>query len=110
MRDGAKLILLGIGLVVSVLIIDYFGILWESFTGPQREEMRRDIWENTRSFKEGKQQELVRYLHQYNMSKDVLEKKAIASTVRLNFADVDTSNYQPVLKEFLNKCFSGVVR
>jgi len=95
-----------IAVIASFLALDYGGFLWESFMKPKREEMRRDVWENTRSFKEGKRQELIRYMHQYNTQPD--NRSAIASTVRLQFANVDQSQLEPQLRDFLNKCYTGV--
>lgn len=104
---NALLIIIGvIVLAATCMAIDYSGFLWESFMLPKKEEMRRDVWEKTRSFREGKRQELVRYLHQYNTQPD--NRSAIASTVRLQFADVDASQLEPELRSFINKCYTGI--
>jgi hypothetical protein len=108
-ENKMKHVLIGIlGLVLFFGILaglDYTGFLWESFMAPKKEEMRRNVWEQTRSFREGKRQELVRYMHQYNTQPD--NRKAIASTVRLQFADVDANQLEPELRNFINKCFTG---
>ena len=101
-----KTVTLIIGIIILLLGLDYGGFLWESFMKPKREEMRRQVWENTRSFKEGKRQELVRYMHQYNTQPD--NRKIIASTVRMQFADVNSTTMEPQLRDFLNKCYTGL--
>jgi hypothetical protein len=110
MKTIATFLGTGLGLLVALTLLigvgfalDYTGFLWESFMAPKKEEMRRDVWENTRSFREGKRQELVRYMHQYNTQPD--NRPVIASTVRLQFADVDSSQLEPELRNFINKCF-----
>jgi len=106
MKEKIKISFIVIALISSMLALDYGGFLWESFMKPKKEEMRRQVWENTRSFKEGKRQELIRYMHQYNTQKE--NRSAISSTVRLQFADVDQNQLEPQLKQFLNQCFTGV--
>lgn len=99
---GISAFVLFIGLMLG---IDYGGFLWESFMAPKKEEMRRNVWEKTRSFREGKRQELIRYMHQYNTEPE--NRSIIASTVRLQFADVDARDLEPELRSFINKCFTG---
>ena len=97
-----------LAIIAGLLAVDYTGMLWQSFIAPKKEDVRRDVWENTRSFREGKRQELIRYMHEYNTAKDSQTKQAIAATVRLNFADVDSSDWEPELQQFKQKCIIGV--
>ena len=92
--------------VLLLLFVDMTSLVWQSYTLPKRAEIQRKAWENTRSFKEGKRQELVRYRLQYLQAQTVDEKKAIASTVRLSFADVNREGMEKELKEFLEFCFN----
>lgn len=93
--------------IVAILGLDYSNLMWQSFIGPKRENVRREIFEQTKSYNEGKQQDLVRYLHEYNTTKDNEEKQAITSTVRHMFADYDESKLNPVLRDFLTKIKYG---
>jgi hypothetical protein len=69
--------------------LEWAGIAWKGYFGPKHEAVRREVFKQTRSYNEGKEQELLKYRVEYMRSKDDDEKKAIASTVRLAFADYD---------------------
>ncbi len=83
-------------LVVLVLVamaslafgLEWAGIAWKGYFGPKHEAVRREVFKQTRSYNEGKEQELLKYRFEY-MRADEAGKKAIASTVRLAFADYD---------------------
>ena len=106
---GVALIVVGLVLFIgSILALDYGGFMWESFMLPKRENMHRKVFEQTKSYNQGMQQELISLMHEYNTAKDPLEKKAIASTVRHKYADFDESVItSPELKSFLEKCKYG---
>ena len=101
----------GIGLYIGALVVlmataailDYSGLIWESHIGVKRENVRRSIFEETKSYRDGKIQDLVRYRHEYT-SADTLGKKAIASTVRQAFAGFDDKDLAPELRQFLSQC------
>jgi hypothetical protein len=100
MKIAAYLILF----IALVFALDYGGILWQSVTAPKREEVRREVFEQTKSYREGKRQELVRYRLQYMRATTNDEREAIASTVRLSMADVNPDELNPELKQFLDTC------
>ena len=72
---------------------------------PKKEEMRRNVFENTRSFREGKKMELLKAFNQYNTQPD--NRKEIAAFVRISFVDVNPDELEPVLRDFLDKCYTG---
>lgn len=86
-----------VGIVVIVVLasaafgLEWAGIKWTGFFGPKREAVRREVFKQTRSYNEGKEQQLIKYRFEYMKSSDEIEKKAIASTIRLAFADYDES-------------------
>jgi hypothetical protein len=84
--------------------LDYSSLIWESFIGPKRENVRRQVFEQTKSYNQGMQQDLIKFMHEYNVSKDPEEKKAISSTVRHMMSDYDESKLEPELRSFLTKC------
>jgi len=92
--------------IVLILAIDYTGLMWNSFIGPKRENVRREIFEETKSYNQGMKQDLVKYLHEYNMSKDPEEKKAISATVRHQMSDYNEMKLSPELRSFLTRCRS----
>src|SRR5512147_1972955 len=100
-----------IGVIVSLvvfvglfLVLDYGGILWTGFIGPKRENVRRQIFEETKSYNQGQQQELMRLYVEYKRTKDPIEKKAIAGMVRHQFADYQSYRLNPELRDFVSMC------
>lgn len=89
-----------IGIVILFLVVDYSGIMWQSFIGQKRENVRREIFEETKSYNEGKEQDLIRYRLQYLQAEES-EKNAIASTIRMMFADYDENKLSDELRAFL---------
>jgi hypothetical protein len=98
-----KVILIFIGFIILVLALDYSSILWEGFIGPKRQDVRRKIFKETRSYNEAKLQELLKYRKEYLMSKDEVEKSVLASTIRHAFAEYDESKLPYDLKQFLKE-------
>jgi len=58
-----------------------------SFFAPKYENVRRNVFENTQSYIEGKRQELSKYRLEYIREKDSIVKEAIASTIRQSFTN-----------------------
>lgn len=79
----------------------WLGIEWRGFFGPKRAEVDRRIFEETRSYQHGKAQDLARYRLQYLRADSDEDRDAIASTVRMQFAEFDVESLpQPELREF----------
>jgi len=90
MRTAGTLVLVLLvlaGVVGLVLATDYGAVLWYGVIGPKREAVRRDVFRETRSYNEGKEQELTKYRYEYLTARDEQDRRAIASTVRNAFAD-----------------------
>lgn len=103
-----------LGLLVIVLLasfvfgLEWAGIKWVGFFGPKREAVRREVFKQTRSYNEAKEQELLKYRLEYIKSTDDVEKEAIASTIRMGFADYDEELLDSeVLKQFLRQIKYG---
>jgi len=45
----------------AFLLLDYSFILWAGFIMPKREKVRRKVFVNTKSYIEGKKQDLIHY-------------------------------------------------
>ncbi len=88
-------------LVVVLFLLELGGLQWKKFFAPRHEAVRREIFKQTRSFNEAKLQELTKYRLEYMRSEDPTEKGAIASTIRLAFADYDTSMLPEELQVFV---------
>lgn len=102
MRKG---ILIGassfIGLLALIFLLELFGLGMFKFFEPKRENIRREIFENTKSYLHGVQQDLGKYYLEYQ-SADEDERMAIRATIQMRFAEVDASKLQSTqLQSFL---------
>jgi hypothetical protein len=94
-------------LVGLAFLCELGGLKWSEYFGPKREDVRRKVFQHTRSYNEAKQQDLVRYRMQYMQAKDVADKRIIADTIRMAFADYDESLLRPELRAFLETILRG---
>ena len=78
------------------------GLEWKKFFAPKEENIKREVFKSTRSYNEGKTQDLARYRHQYEIG-NAEEKEAISSTIRIMFADYDRELLPNELSSFLFK-------
>ncbi len=98
-------ILLLVGVLSLAFGAEWLGIAWKGYFGPKHAEVERQVFKQTRSFTEGKAQELSKMRMEFlrMADDDVNGKRAIASTVRHAFADFDPSTLNPELRRFLNQ-------
>ena len=101
-----KVVLITVGIGVGIFALTYGGLKMYEFFGPKYQDVERKIFDNTKSYNEGKEQDLLRYRLQY-LNADRDEKEAIASTIRMQFADYDESKLSLVLQSFLQKIKYG---
>lgn len=103
----AGYILAGIESLILIIAIAFGmelgGLQWKRFFAPKHENVRREVFKSTRSFNEAKIQELVKYRLEYMRTDDPSEREAIASTIRLGFADYDTSKLPYELQTFVEE-------
>jgi hypothetical protein len=77
------------------------GIQWTGFFGPKEENVRRQIFEETQSFNEGKQQDLAKYYLEYQKG-DEQTKAAIKAVVQAQFSYVKKENIESIqMRQFL---------
>jgi len=105
MTKGRENILKAVGIFVGVLILFFviglYGLGWMKFFEPKKENIRREIFEQTQSYVHGKIQDLAKYQDEYNKA-DVDDKEAIRQLIILRFAEFDETQIRPVgLKNFL---------
>ena len=92
-------------LLVLCFGLTWMGIEWRGFFGPKRAVIEREIFEETPSYRHGKIQDLTRYRFQYMKATSDEARSAIASTVRLQFAQFDVRSLdQAELRKFWNTC------
>lgn len=92
-----------VAFIALLFVLEIGGLQWKKFFAPQHENVRREVFKETRSFNEAKLQELTKYRLEYMRAKDDLEKSAIASTVRLSFADYDKDKLPYELQVFVEE-------
>lgn len=98
-----------VGVIAFIFLMSFIGnamgLFNVSFWGTKHENARRQVFEQTQSYVEGKRQELIKYHHEWVMAKDDDTKKVIETTIRSGFANFDESKIeQPELYNFLKKC------
>ena len=95
--------------LLSFVIIFAFGFLLNTIGlvqfkifEPARENVKRDVFENTQSYVEGKRQEAVKYRLEYLKAKDEITRNALKSTIAHSFANFDeTKLNDPILESFI---------
>jgi hypothetical protein len=91
-----------VGLFVITFLANEYEIFGIRFWGVRKENARREVFEQTQSYVEGKRQELTKYRLEYIMSKDSTDKQAIKETILQSFANFDDSKLPPDLYQFLH--------
>ena len=102
------------GIGISILaIVAILGLMWifqgqdffmYKFWAPKYENVRREVFENTQSYVEGKRQDLVKYRLEYLRAKTDEDRSAIKFTIVQEFANFDDSKItEPVLYNFLHQ-------
>jgi len=101
-----KKVLLGIVRIVVLIAIAFTlelgGLGWKMFFAPKHEAVRRKVFKQTRSYNEGKVQDLAKYKFEYEKA-DASGKAVIKSTIRHMFADFDFEETPYGLKVFLKE-------
>ena len=106
------LLLMLIPLLSSCFVYDYaFKSLqeWGWRIHKRGENFRRDSFESTKSYNEGKEQDLLKYRLEYYQA-DEKGKQIIASTIRMMYADYNADLLEPELREFLKKILYGGIK
>lgn len=66
-----------IAIFALLFILELFGLGMFKFFEPKREAVRREVFENTKSYVHGKIQDLAKYYDEYRRKTDVTEREAI---------------------------------
>jgi len=91
-----------IAFLVGIFILSYLSLSHYKFFSPKFQDAKRQVFENTQSYVEGKRQEATKL---YYESKTNDNKDLICQVVRMNFANFDVSLLQDsTLKSFINSC------
>lgn len=86
-----------------IFLGNLYGLESFKFFAPKYEDARRNVFENTQSYVEGKRQEIAKLKYEYARSSDETEKAAIRAMVRQVSANLDLSKLSPELRNFVNQ-------
>jgi len=103
MKDWHKVIIGIICFFALIFTINEFNIFGIKFWGVRTENARREVFEQTQSYVEGKRQDLIKYHHEWNKASPD-DKIAIETVIRQQFANFNEDRYlneQPELQSFL---------
>jgi len=103
MKQWQQIALGIVAFIALIVLVNEFEIAGIKFWGVRKENARREVFEQTQSYVEGKRQDLIKYHHEWvNASAD--DKIAIEFTIRESFSQFNEDKYladQPELLSFL---------
>lgn len=100
-------ILIFVGLFALSFGLELLGIYRFGFMETKREEVRREVWEETSSHIHGVTEQLGRYKSQYDLAKNETEKQIIKNSVKGQFGYLDDDVVEELpytLQTFLRTC------
>ena len=91
-----------IAIFAFIFLCNEFQIFGIKFWGVRTENAKREVFENSQSYVQGKRQELTKLHHEW-IDADAESKRTIEATIRMSFADFDATKLDdlPELKLFL---------
>lgn len=96
-----------IGIIISILVIifllQYLLIGNMSFFNPKIENTKREVYENTQSYVEGKRQAITKYYQEWKFSKSDNDKETIKQVVLQEFANFDLDKLSPTQRDWYNE-------
>ena len=81
--------------------LEWFQVGSIATVGKAKENARRDVFENTQSYVDGKRQEALKFYQEYKKTDD---KLAVKSLVNLSFATFDENKLPEPLRGFIYEC------
>jgi len=105
--SGKKIVMLIVIVIIGLIVLEFAGLGWTKFFAPKWEGVKREVFEATKSYNEGKEQDLLRYRLEYLRADSPEDKEALASTIRHMFTDYDVNKLSPELRSFLLEIKSG---
>lgn len=92
-----------VGLIALAFVLELGGLQWKRFFGPKHEAVRREVFEETRSYNEAKMQQLAKYKLEYERTTDLDEKEALKAAICTMFANYDDTRMPQNLQAFLRE-------
>ena len=108
--------IVGISLLVIIGLIGLswggtaLGLLHMKVFEPKRQNIQREIFENTQSYVEGKRQEAIKDYKEWLLADDPSSKKALENLAAHKFANFDHVKYLEVgpVKTWVHNCKNGI--
>ena len=97
-----KIVLIVLAILVVPIGMTFYRLGYLQFFGPKFQNVERDIFKETRSYNEGKLQDLAKYRLQYETAAPE-DKAVIKSTINHMFADYQADDMPYQLKQFLTE-------
>jgi len=109
---GAIIALIALVVLLGALGLGgrYINMKVEGWFAPREQNIQREVFENTKSYNEAKEQELVKYRFEWDRARgkeDLGTMRAVESAVRAAFADYEDDRLSPELQEFVRHCKYG---
>lgn len=87
MKTYMKIYIGIISMLLIIFILELFGLGMTKFFSPKYENVRREVWENTKSRVHGTISDIANYYEQYNKG----NKEVIAEVVKQRFPEFDAN-------------------
>ena len=89
-------------LFIIIFIIGLYSLGWMKFFLPKKENIRRQVFEQTQSYIHGKVQDLAKYYDEYNQADSQNDKESMRQLIIMRFAEFDETKIRSVkLRNFL---------
>ena len=91
-----------IGFLILMFILQFAGLEWFRFFQPRRENIKREVFENTKSYTQGKIQDLGKYYAEYQKAETREDKMALEGVIKMRYAEFDEKKINSLtLRNFL---------
>lgn len=96
-----KIVGLSLTVLVVLFLLGLYGLGWMKFFEPKKENIRREIFEQTQSYTHAKIQDLAKIHSEYSKA-DAKGKEALRQMIIMRFAEFDETKIKPQkLRNFL---------
>ena len=97
-----KIVLGFLGALALLFVLGLYGLGWMKFFRPKTEAIRREVFEETKSYVHGKVQDLAKYYEEYQKAESFEDKETIENLIKIRFAEFDADKIQSLqLRKFL---------
>ena len=88
--------------------LEWMGLKWKGYFAPKHENVKREVWEETKSRVHGVTQDVAKKMREYNQTDDMSEKKVIANYLADSYANFNPDKINDSkLRHFFRDCKYG---